>query len=104
MTEFEKVAELDEIQSGQRKSIIVDETPVLLARIGDQYYAIEDVCTHDGQPLMEGPISDHEITCPRHGARFDLRTGNALCMPATEPVTTFEVQVKDDGVYLKSGN
>jgi len=101
MSDFEKVAEPEEIAAGGRKSIVVDELPALLVRVGNDYYAIEDVCTHDGQPLTDGPIEGCEITCPRHGARFDLATGKPLCMPATEPVQVFEVDVRADGVYAK---
>ena len=101
LVEFEKVAGTSELKPGQRKSVIVDESPVLLIRIGDLYYAIEDICTHDGQPLTDGPLTDGTITCPRHGAQFDLETGKALCMPATEPVETFEVQERDEGIYVK---
>lgn len=103
MAEFEKVAGKDEIPPGGRKSIVVDDLPALLVRIGDDYYCFEDTCTHDGQAMTEGPIADHEITCPRHGARFDIRTGQPQCMPATEPIAVHEVQMRDDGVYVKSG-
>ena len=99
MPEFEKIAERDEVPEGGRKSVIVDETPALLLHAGGAYYCIEDVCTHDGQPLTHGPVEDLSIECPRHGAKFDLATGNPLCMPATEPVRTFQVQVREDGVY-----
>ena len=102
MAEYEIVAGTDELNPGQRKSVIVDEVPILLIRIGNVYYAIEDLCTHDGQPLTDGPVTDGKITCPRHGAQFDLETGKALCMPATEPVETYEVQERDDGIYVKS--
>jgi 3-phenylpropionate/trans-cinnamate dioxygenase ferredoxin subunit len=102
MSEFEKVAEVNELADGGRKSIVVDDRPALLVRIGSQYYAFEDVCTHDGQPLTDGPIHGNEITCPRHGARFDMTTGKALCMPATEPIATFQVEARKDGVYVKS--
>lgn len=102
MPEFERVAEVNELQSVDRKSILVEDVPALLIRVGDHFYAIEDVCTHDGQPLTDGPILGNEITCPRHGARFDITTGRALCMPATEPVQTFEVEVRDGGVYVRS--
>lgn len=102
MSEFEQVAALDEIPPGGRKSILVDETPALLIRIGSEFYAIEDVCTHDGQPLTDGPLNGCEITCPRHGARFDVRTGKPLCMPATEPVRTFEIQIHDNAVFARS--
>jgi 3-phenylpropionate/trans-cinnamate dioxygenase ferredoxin subunit len=104
MAAFEKVAAVSEISPGGRKSIVVDETPALLLRVGDQFYAIEDVCTHDGQPLTDGPLNGNEITCPRHGARFDVTTGRPVCMPATEPVQTFEVQVRDGAVYARPRN
>lgn len=101
MSDFEEIAAVEEVPSGGRKPVIVDETPALLLRIGDEYFVIEDVCTHDGQPLTDGPVDDHTITCPRHGARFDLKTGWALCMPATEPVATFEVQTRDGKIYAR---
>lgn len=101
MDNWDKAAEADELAAGDRKSILIDDVPALLLRIGDDYYAIEDVCTHDGQPLTDGPLHDCQITCPRHGARFDLKTGAALCMPATEPVATFRVDVRADGVYVE---
>jgi metal-sulfur cluster biosynthetic enzyme/nitrite reductase/ring-hydroxylating ferredoxin subunit len=100
MTALEKIADADELAPGGRKSVFVDDTPALLVRLSDAEYAcIEDVCTHDGNPLTDGPIANGEITCPRHGARFDLRTGQPLCMPATEPVATFAVDVRPDGIY-----
>jgi 3-phenylpropionate/trans-cinnamate dioxygenase ferredoxin subunit len=101
MAKFERVAAVDEIPPGGRKSIVVDEMPALLIRIGDDFYAIEDVCTHDGQPLTDGPLHGSEITCPRHGARFDVKTGRALCMPAIEPVATFDIEVRDGAVFAK---
>lgn len=104
MAEFEPAARIDELPPGGRKSIVVDDVPVLLLRIGDVFYAIEDVCTHDGQPLTQGPLNGCEITCPRHGARFDVRTGKALCMPATEPVRTFAVEVRNGAVFVKSSD
>ena len=99
MAELEKIADPEDVQPGGRKSVIVDDLPALLIRVGEDYFCIEDTCTHDGQAMTDGPIADHEITCPRHGARFDIRTGAALCMPATEAVTVFAVEVRDDGIY-----
>jgi 3-phenylpropionate/trans-cinnamate dioxygenase ferredoxin subunit len=99
MTAWEFVAAPDEIPSGGRKSAIVDDTPVLLLRDGDRYFCIEDQCTHDGQPLTNGPFENGCITCPRHGAKFDVATGAALCMPATEPVPVFQVEARPDGIY-----
>jgi 3-phenylpropionate/trans-cinnamate dioxygenase ferredoxin subunit len=102
MAGFQKIAEADEIPPGGRMSVLIDETPALLVRCDDGYYAFEDICTHDGQPLTYGPLHGCEITCPRHGARFDVRTGEPLCMPATEPVRTFEVEVRGGSVFARS--
>jgi 3-phenylpropionate/trans-cinnamate dioxygenase ferredoxin subunit len=104
MADFEEVAHVDEVPPGGRKSVIVDETPALLLRVGDDFYAIEDVCTHDGQPLTDGPFEGCVITCPRHGAKFDVRTGKPLCMPATEPVRTFEIEVRGNTVFGRSND
>uniref|UniRef100_A0A7C2P4P6 DUF59 domain-containing protein n=1 Tax=Schlesneria paludicola TaxID=360056 RepID=A0A7C2P4P6_9PLAN len=96
---MERVASLDELQPGGRKSILIDDTPALLLRIGDQYFAVEDVCSHDGQPLTDGPVTGFEITCPRHGARFDVRTGRPTRMPATEAIPAYAVELRGDGIY-----
>lgn len=96
---MERVIGTDEIQSGERRSVFVDDIPALVVRLEDDYYVIEDVCSHDGQPLTDGPLHDCSITCPRHGARFDLKTGAALCMPATRPIRTFQVKLEDGAVW-----
>lgn len=93
----ELIGTKDEIPDGGRKSVIVDETPALLIRLGDRFYCIEDVCSHDGQPLTDGPIEDSCIVCPRHGARFDLEDGRPLRMPATEPIRVFPLEVDAEG-------
>jgi len=100
MSALERVAGVSEIPPNGRKSIIVDDVPALLVRIGNDFFAVEDVCSHDGQPLTDGPVTDGAITCPRHGARFDLKTGKALCMPATQPISTFAVEVRDGDVFV----
>jgi len=101
MADFERVASVDEIQPGGRLSVFVDDEPVLLLQLPDGCYrAIQDVCTHDGQPLTDGPVSGNEITCPRHGARFDLKSGQALCMPATEAVQVYDIRVTDGAIFL----
>lgn len=100
MSNFERAAVTGEIPPGGRKSIYVDDLPALLIRIEDRFFAVEDVCTHDGQPLTDGPLVDCQIVCPRHGARFDLATGKATKMPATAPIRTFAVEVRADGIYV----
>ncbi len=87
MVEFERIADRDEVEPGGRKSVVVDDLPALLIRVGDNYFCIEDTCSHDGQAMTDGPVAEGEITCTRHGARFSLETGKATCMPAIEPIS-----------------
>ncbi|QDT25903.1 3-phenylpropionate/cinnamic acid dioxygenase ferredoxin subunit [Gimesia panareensis] len=101
MLDFEEIASVDDFKESDRLEVFIDDTPVLLLHVGEQYFAIEDVCTHDGQPLTDGCIEDGAIICPRHGARFDLQSGKALCMPATKPVRTFEVEVRDQKILAR---
>ena len=98
--EWNLAASCDEIAPGHRKSIIVDELPALLIRVGDDYFCVEDTCTHDGGEMTDGPLQGKSIVCPRHGARFSLETGQPECMPATEPIRTFQVETRDDGIYV----
>ena len=102
MADYERVALVDELQPGQRLSVLVDDEPVLLLQLEDGCYrAIQDVCSHDGQPLTDGPIMDGAIRCDRHGARFDLKSGKALCMPATDAVMVYDVKVEEGGIFLR---
>jgi 3-phenylpropionate/trans-cinnamate dioxygenase ferredoxin subunit len=101
MSDFEKVASVAELPPGGRQAVLFDERAVLVFRIGNDFYAVEDVCSHDGQPLTEGKLEGFAVECPRHGARFDVRTGRPLCMPAVEPIETFEVKVVGDDVLLR---
>jgi 3-phenylpropionate/trans-cinnamate dioxygenase ferredoxin subunit len=104
MPEFERVATVSEIPPGGRKSLVFDERAVLVFRIGDDFYAVEDVCSHDGQPLTDGKLDGYSVECPRHFARFDVRNGRPLCMPAVEPIATYEVRVEGNDVLLRSQN
>ncbi|HAW29843.1 MAG TPA: biphenyl 2,3-dioxygenase [Planctomycetaceae bacterium] len=101
MPDFEEIASINDFGDADRLEVFLGDTPALLIRIQDQFLAIEDVCTHDGQPLTNGCIEEGAIICPRHGARFDLKTGKALCMPATKPIQTFEVEVRDQKIYVR---
>jgi 3-phenylpropionate/trans-cinnamate dioxygenase ferredoxin component len=101
MSSFEKVANLSDLPPGGRVSVVFDDRAVLVFRIGDECYAVEDVCSHDGQPLTDGPLDGFSVECPRHGARFDLRSGRPLCMPAVEPIAKYEVEVRGDDILLR---
>ena len=79
----------------------VDERLVVVVHVEGLFYCIDDVCTHDGGPLGDGELCGFEIACPRHGAKFDVRTGAALTMPATEATAAHEIKVDGDDVYVK---
>jgi len=100
MTNYIKVARADEIAPGEKKIVEVDGILVVLVNLDGEFYAIEDVCTHDGGPLGEGELDGHQLICPRHGARFDARTGDALTMPAFEPAPTYEVKVEGGDILI----
>ena len=73
---------------------------LLLVNVAGEFYAIENICSHDGGELSEGEICGAEITCPRHGARFDVKTGAVLCAPAFEDIDTYPVRVVDNMVQV----
>ena len=100
MAEFVRVAARSEIPPGGKRLAEVDGRAIAVFNVDGTFYAIDDVCTHDGRPLAEGELEGAEIRCPRHGARFDVRTGRALCLPAFEPVATHTVEVRGDDVYV----
>ena len=101
MADFQRVASADEVADPGRLLVEVDDRLVALFHVDGQFYAIDDVCTHDGGPLAEGQLEGYTIACPRHGAKFDIRTGQALTMPATEPTAAHEVKVDGGEVYVK---
>jgi 3-phenylpropionate/trans-cinnamate dioxygenase ferredoxin component len=91
-----------ELGDGQTISIPVGRRVIAVARTGADYFAIEDVCTHDGAALTGGAIEGTEIICPRHGARFCLRTGEALTPPAYEPVRVFATKIEGGRVWVRA--
>lgn len=99
MSALEKVATLEELRASGRLSVEIDDYPALLLLIEGKVYAIEDTCSHDQQPLGDAKVEGTEITCPRHGARFDVTTGKALCMPATGAIQTFAVDVRGADIF-----
>jgi len=92
-----------DLHDGEAISIPVGRRMIAVVRSGGEYFAIEDVCTHDGAELTGGEVEGAEIVCPRHGARFCLRTGQALSPPAYEPVRVFETKISDGRLWVRSG-
>ena len=101
MNEWVAVARVEELASGERRIVDVDDTHIVVINLGGQYYAIEDVCTHDGGKLTGGTVEGDQIVCPRHGARFCIRTGAALSAPAYEPTSTFPVRIENGVIQVR---
>jgi 3-phenylpropionate/trans-cinnamate dioxygenase ferredoxin subunit len=93
---------IEDLGDGQTRSLAVGRRMVAVARSGEDYFAIEDICTHDGAELTGGAIEDGEIICPRHGARFCLRTGEALSPPAYEPIRVFATKIDGGHLWVRS--
>lgn len=102
MSEFIKVATIDEVPVGESKLVEVDDVRVALFNLDGEIYAIEDVCTHDGGPLVEGTVVNGcEVMCPRHGARFNIRTGAAVSFPAFEATKSYVVQLDGNDILIE---
>jgi 3-phenylpropionate/trans-cinnamate dioxygenase ferredoxin subunit len=95
------VAKVGDIPDPGRQLVEIDDRLIVVFHAAGNFYAIDDVCTHDGGPLGEGELEGFSVACPRHGARFDIRDGRALSMPATKPTVAHQVQVIGDEVQVK---
>jgi 3-phenylpropionate/trans-cinnamate dioxygenase ferredoxin subunit len=102
MNQSIQVAAVADLPAGTSKLVEVNRTRIALFNLDGEIYAIEDVCTHDGGPLVEGKlVNGCQIQCPRHGARFDIRTGAALSFPAFEPTRTYAVQIQEGMIWIE---
>ena len=101
MSDWVDVARVEDLPPGGRKAVDVEDVIIIVFNLDGQYYAIEDVCTHDYSSLDEGKLDGGQIICPRHGARFDIKTGEALTAPAYEPIPTFPVRIEDGVVQVR---
>lgn len=100
MTNWIAVAPAAEVPPGSRLHYDLEEESVIVLNIDGEYYCIADLCTHDGGPLADGDVCDHQIECPRHGARFDVRTGRVTRPPAADPIPTYPVMVADGAILV----
>ena len=99
MAEFIKVAKTSDLAPGEKMLVEYEDEDVGLFNIDGQVYAISDICTHDGGPLVEGKLKGEEVICPRHGARFNVKTG-AQTMPAFAPVPLYDVRIEGDDILI----
>jgi 3-phenylpropionate/trans-cinnamate dioxygenase ferredoxin subunit len=99
--EFVQVAAVDDLSDGERLFVeIGEQLTIVLFRIAGEYFAIEDVCTHDGGPLGEGDLEGYQVICPRHGAHFDVKTGKALSLPAMVDIGAYPVRIVDGQIEV----
>lgn len=98
---FVKVGKVSDVPEGRAETFDVEDRRIAVFHLDDGFYAIEDICTHDGGPLAEGEVEEDVVICPRHGAKFSIRTGAALSLPAITPVDAYPVRV--DGEDLMVG-
>ncbi|MDY6942105.1 MAG: non-heme iron oxygenase ferredoxin subunit [Pseudomonadota bacterium] len=101
MSNWTDVAPAGEFPVGTHQVVDVEGVSIAVFNVEGTYYAIENICTHDGGTLTGGPVKGCEVTCPRHGARFDVRTGAVLSPPAYEPVDTFPVRLEHNVVQVR---
>ena len=101
MSRWSDVASVDELTPGSCRVADVDGTAVAVFNLGGEYFAIKDVCPHDGGELANGRVDGEEITCPRHGARFSIRTGAVLGPPAFDDLRIYPVRVAQGKVQVE---
>ncbi|MEQ1620709.1 MAG: non-heme iron oxygenase ferredoxin subunit [Methylococcales bacterium] len=102
MSEWIDVIEESALENGEHVVVDVDGTEVAVFKIDGEYYAIEDVCTHDGAEIASGVIDGCEIVCPRHGARFCIKTGAVKAPPAYEDINTYKVRIENGLLQLQN--
>jgi 3-phenylpropionate/trans-cinnamate dioxygenase ferredoxin component len=100
MTDFIKVAHLDDLEDGDLMAVEVDGEPVCLAKVEGEVFAFTDNCTHISGPLDEGELDGDVLTCPWHGAQFNVRTGKVLRGPARQDIQTYAVRVDNDDILV----
>ena len=101
MADYMKVAKTTEIEPGQARLVDVNGRSIALFNVDGQFFALDNTCTHKGGPLAEGEISGHEVTCPWHGAMFDVRTGEVVGPPAHRAVVRYGVRVTGTDVEVE---
>jgi glycine betaine catabolism B len=99
--DFVRVADTKDILPSQMKEVQADGQNICIANIEGNYYAINNICTHEGGPLADGTLQGYEVECPWHGSKFDLRTGEVTNPPANEPEPVYEVKVDGSNILVR---
>jgi len=98
--EFLEIASASELPDSERLFVEIGGKPIVIFKIAGQFFSIADVCSHDDGPVGEGLLEGYNITCPRHGAQFDIRTGKVVQMPAVVDIPAYPVRVVDGMIQL----
>lgn len=102
MSEFTKVGTIHDITHGRPLVYDFDYNTVVVFQVEDEYFCLEDECSHQEVPLSDGQVRDCRVECTMHGSWFDLRTGKALNLPAVKPVKTYAVKVVGEDIYVET--
>lgn len=97
---FYEIVPAKDLLSGERLFVDIGEMPIVIFNIAGEFFAIGDVCTHDDGPLGDGEVEDHIVSCPRHGAEFDVRTGRVISMPAVVDIPAYPVDVRNGTIFV----
>lgn len=100
MPEFVKVTKTSDILSGEIKSFDVEGEVIVICRLNGNFYAIKDECSHMEYPLSDGSLDGEIITCAWHGAKFNVKTGEVLSMPAVVPIETYQLKIEGENIYV----
>ena len=98
--EYLDIAPASELPNGERLFVEIEGKPIVIFNVAGQFYSIADVCSHDDGPVGEGDIEGYNITCPRHGAEFDVRTGQVVSMPAVVDIPAYPVKILDGMIQI----
>lgn len=100
LCEFFPVAGVDEIGNGDRLFIEIGDRSIVIFNIAGGFFAVADICSHDDGPVGDGELEGFQVICPRHGARFDIRSGQVLTLPAFVDIPAYPVRIKDGQVEI----
>ena len=97
---YQKIGHLNDFKNNQIVTYFYDDREILTVKIQDEIFAVDNICSHAEEQLCEGAVIENEIECPRHGARFNLKTGEATEGPALLPIDTYNIKISDNGDIL----
>ena len=98
--DFYEIMPAADLPNGERLFLELDDIPVVIFNIADEFYAVKDQCSHEDLEIGDGDLDGYELTCEHHGARFDVRTGEATALPATDGIPAYPVRVRDGNLEL----